>query len=152
MNTTTNFQLCQWDPEDRILRTDFNADNVKIDAALGELAASAAAAGNCKIEYGSYTGTGGYGSGSPTRLTFSERPLLVAVLPADRSLGTTMCRILMVQGATHAYSFQEYSNSCLNVTWSGSQVSWYSASDDYQFNRSGVTFFYVGLLAAGGAA
>ena len=37
MNTTTNFQLCQWAPEDRILRTDFNADNAKVDSALQDL-------------------------------------------------------------------------------------------------------------------
>ena len=34
MNKTSNYQLCQWDGEDRILRTDFNEDNAKIDAAL----------------------------------------------------------------------------------------------------------------------
>ena len=34
MNSTGNFQLNQWDLEDRILRTDFNSDNEKIDAAL----------------------------------------------------------------------------------------------------------------------
>ena len=34
MQKTTNYQLCQWDGDDRILRTDFNEDNAKIDAAL----------------------------------------------------------------------------------------------------------------------
>ena len=34
MNKTSNYQLCQWDGSDRILRTDFNEDNAKIDAAL----------------------------------------------------------------------------------------------------------------------
>ena len=34
MQQTTNYQLSQWDPEDRILRTDFNSDNQKIDTAL----------------------------------------------------------------------------------------------------------------------
>ncbi|MEG2176554.1 MAG: hypothetical protein RRY97_06720, partial [Oscillibacter sp.] len=34
MKTTTNYHLNQWDPGDRILRTDFNGDNGKIDAAL----------------------------------------------------------------------------------------------------------------------
>ena len=41
MNQTSNYQLSQWDPEDRILRTDFNSDNAKIDAALvGRLGAA----------------------------------------------------------------------------------------------------------------
>ena len=33
-NHTTNYQLCQWEATDKVLRTDFNADNQKIDAAL----------------------------------------------------------------------------------------------------------------------
>lgn len=39
-NYTTNYQLNQWEPTDQVLRTDFNADNAKIDAALaGKLTA-----------------------------------------------------------------------------------------------------------------
>ena len=34
-NQTTNYQLNQWEPTDQVLRTDFNADNAKLDAALG---------------------------------------------------------------------------------------------------------------------
>ena len=33
-NQTTNYQLNQWQPTDPVQRTDFNADNAKIDAAL----------------------------------------------------------------------------------------------------------------------
>ena len=44
---TANYQLNQWEAEDKVLRTEFNADNAKLDAALaahdGELAAHAAA-------------------------------------------------------------------------------------------------------------
>ena len=36
-NFTTNYQLNQWEPTDQVLRTDFNADNAKLDAALGVL-------------------------------------------------------------------------------------------------------------------
>ena len=36
-NHTTNYNLCQWEATDQVLRTDFNEDNAKIDAALGEL-------------------------------------------------------------------------------------------------------------------
>ena len=35
-NQTTNYQLNQWEPTDPVLRTDFNADNAKLDAALAE--------------------------------------------------------------------------------------------------------------------
>ena len=36
-NYTTNYQLNQWEPNDQVLRTDFNADNAKLDAALKSL-------------------------------------------------------------------------------------------------------------------
>ena len=34
MRKTANYDLCQWDAEDRILREDFNSDNEKIDEAI----------------------------------------------------------------------------------------------------------------------
>ena len=44
-NYTSGYQLCQWEASDKVLRTDFNSDNAKIDAALaahdGELAEQA---------------------------------------------------------------------------------------------------------------
>lgn len=38
LTKTTYYQLNQWDATDRVLRTDFNGDNAKIDAALHDLA------------------------------------------------------------------------------------------------------------------
>lgn len=37
-NYTGNYNLCQWEATDAVLRTDFNEDNAKVDAALGTLA------------------------------------------------------------------------------------------------------------------
>ena len=37
MKKTTNYQLNQWDAEDRILREDFNQDNKKLDDAIAAL-------------------------------------------------------------------------------------------------------------------
>lgn len=34
MNRTANYNLCQFEPGDQVQRTDFNADNAKLDAAL----------------------------------------------------------------------------------------------------------------------
>ena len=34
MKRTQNYQLCQWEATDKVLHTDFNADNAKIDEAL----------------------------------------------------------------------------------------------------------------------
>ena len=39
MRKTANYQLNQWDPGDRILREEFNADNARIDAAIAAVKA-----------------------------------------------------------------------------------------------------------------
>ena len=38
-NHTTNYQLCQWQADDQVKRTDFNEDNAKLEAALADLEA-----------------------------------------------------------------------------------------------------------------
>lgn len=71
MKKTTNYQLNQWDPDDKVLRTDFNADNAKIDAAIKVNADAVAAETSARnsavasvraaiprIAAGSYTGDG----------------------------------------------------------------------------------------------
>ena len=49
MTKTTNYQLNQWAKSDRLMMDDFNADNLKIDTALGSMA---------QVVLGSYTGDG----------------------------------------------------------------------------------------------
>ena len=64
-NYTEHYELNQWEPTDQVLRTDFNADNAKIDAALAGLAetdtalwAAVQKCGNCKIVRVPFTGNG----------------------------------------------------------------------------------------------
>ena len=45
-NYTEHYQLNQWEAEDKVLRTDFNADNLKIDGALKALAGQVASLDN----------------------------------------------------------------------------------------------------------
>ena len=52
-NYTTNYDLCQWESTDQVLRTDFNADNAKIDAALFALDSAMV-----KLCTGTYVGVG----------------------------------------------------------------------------------------------
>ena len=86
MNKTANFQLTQWENTDRILMEEFNSDNEKIDTALkasadgvAALQTALASCGNCKIVYGTYTGTGKYGRENPNKLTFDGDPLFVFI-------------------------------------------------------------------------
>lgn len=73
---TMNYQLNQWEADDSFLRTDFNEDNAKIDAALkahdtalGQKADSSSVTASlnalnttvsakCQVVFGSYTGDG----------------------------------------------------------------------------------------------
>lgn len=36
-NYTEQYKLCQWEATDQVLRTDFNEDNAKLEAALANL-------------------------------------------------------------------------------------------------------------------
>ena len=81
-NYTEHYQLHQWEPEDDFLRTDFNEDFAKIDAALGEKAGveelaevQALARSKCRVVIGSYTGNGD----SARVITLGFRPKVVAV-------------------------------------------------------------------------
>lgn len=96
---TEHYQLSLWEAADQVLRTDFNTDNAKVDAALADLAEevsskadqvaletlagqveqkadlvsmSAVDSRALRWALGSYVGTGTYGSDSPNQLDFSK--------------------------------------------------------------------------------
>ena len=147
-NHTTNYNLNQWEATDKVLRTDFNEDNAKIDAALkanADVAAAAAAAaalcGNCQIETQSYTGTGAYGDATPTRITFSKPPLLYIVLGSNGSAAF---------GSRQMNSYVLcYSTSILSSTavWSGNTVALSHLYADYQMNASGRAYQVIAFFA-----
>ena len=84
MNRTTNYKLCQWEADDKVQRTDFNADNAKLDAAIKAVAQRAAAletgkadkAQCLRIITGSFTGTG---SADPVHISIGARPRLLLI-------------------------------------------------------------------------
>lgn len=73
---TEHYQLHQWVPEDDFLRTDFNEDFAKIDAALG---------GKPEIVTGSYIGSGG-----SKMITLGFEPKAVLVELDDLYTGLTI--------------------------------------------------------------
>ena len=145
MNKTTNYQLSQYEPTDRILHTDFNADNSKIDAALKANADAAAAlqtavagAGNCKIVYQTYKGKG---SGACS-FTFAHKPLFVAVFGDGYYF-------FALQGAAKATTRNTSTGKGTStVTWSGKSVSWKGLDSEmeYQCNSEGGTYHLIALL------
>ena len=153
MNQTQNYQLSQWESTDRILMSDFNSDNAKIDAALKANADSIAAVeeelavrGNCRIVFGSYTGTGTNGSGSPTTLTFDQMPILVLVQDPteDREYDR---KLRMMRGIGWAVAMDGNYVWENDVTWTEKGVQWTSSHDsETQFNVSGRQYRYLALL------
>ena len=173
-NYTENYHLNQWEPEDQVLRTDFNTDNLAIDAAIkavdekadglakskadaaaladlsGTVAAHAAAlakCGNCKIWTTTYTGTGTHGKDGPTKLPFPKKPLMALVTGTSGKASWLLPR----DG-----SFWAAETDTINVlTWSGSTASSYTTytgnfAEDYQMNSARITYYVVALLAADG--
>ena len=126
-NHTTNYQLNQWEATDQVLRTDFNEDNAKIDAALkanadaiAALEATIGQKGNCTVLHSTYTGDGWYGEDHPTSITFPNgEPELVIVMDTEGRF------FPILKGATNIVN----QGSWLNVTWSASGVTSYSTQN-----------------------
>ena len=143
MNHTANYRLSQWDPEDRILREDFNGDNLKIDAALAAQTAALAKLGNCQIWTGSYTGDGQCGDAHPTRISFPARPLFVAILTIRDPF------MLLHPDSISATFFNSNEIRSANISWNPSKtsVSLVSSAPTFQMNHGGEKYFVVALLA-----
>ena len=143
MNQTENYQLSLWDPEDRIQRTDFNADNAKIEAALAGLDAAIAAGGNCQIYVTSYMGNNKYGAANPTTLTFPHKPILLMTVTANH-------RLLAFFESNWAYTFVNGTDTAHNLVCSrnGNTVSWYSNSNAVMQMNEGYNYQVVALLDA----
>ncbi|MFQ9007612.1 MAG: hypothetical protein ACLR58_15035, partial [Eubacteriales bacterium] len=115
--------LSRWDPEDRILHTEFNDNWDKIDTALKSsaeavaadtaLRTAIAACGNCEVICGTYTGDG---TGSKT-LTFSGIQILHT---ARRRTGVrapqtvAKCAVDYFAGKSEAES-QRYIDLCMSA-------------------------------------
>ena len=152
MKKTTTYQLNQWEKSDRIQMEDFNSDNMKVEQALAaqaetqrEMAAALANCGNCKIVYGSYTGTGTYESSGANTLSFEHKPIFLAIMPQSSS-DNAANHFFAVRGGGYAYTYSENFNSINMITWGDRTVRWYSYNATHQYNKSGSTYHYVALL------
>ena len=131
-NQTSNYGLNQWEATDQVLRTEFNADNSKIDAALKGLAdkdaelegtlagqaADIAKLGNCSIERFTYTGT----DDDSATVSFAKSPLLFIIISSDdvvlgSALSTKATSISYDQGSHSTFV------SSVTISWSGKTAS-----------------------------
>lgn len=121
---TTNYQLHQWEASDDFLRTDFNEDFQKIDAAVKgvETTLSAAIAGKSAAVGGSYVGNGGV---TAIQLGFQPKAVVVSrnyytatAVPGMASIG-------------------------ISITATGFQVQ--QVSSNIPFNTAGNTYNYLAI-------
>lgn len=162
-NHTSNYNLNQWEPEDKVIRTEFNEDNQKIDTALGELAANVGGKADQsdleavssqltslsatvpKLAYGTYSGN----NASSRTINVGFTPKVVFVFSAQ---GGT----LSYYPPTYAYwggmAFQGggvYSKSgspVLEIVSGGFKVSFMESGDHRIYsNLSGESYRYLAI-------
>ena len=143
-NQTPNYQLCQWEAEDKVLRTEFNADNAKIDAGIkavdrrvdslsstvaGKASSSALAGlqsvvngqaaaiaklGNCAVHYAAFQGNGA----DRRTYTFDHRPVFAVLL--DESTGRYMA---IVRGAKQGFLLEYSGYEAVPVSWGAKSIT-----------------------------
>ena len=167
MDKTANYNLPQWVGTDPIRMKPFNDAFDGIDKALkanadaaqalqsgkadaqtvSALAKNLGAAGhNCRIAWGSYTGTGSAGASHPTGVTCPFYPVIVFVAPANEASVTNNPSVFVRPNASGTSSPEGTTSTFLRVTWSDSSVSWYEPGGTKglgQFNGSSYTYLYA---------
>ena len=158
---TEYYELNQWLATDQVLRTDFNADNAKIDAALNTLAgqvsgkadgeafqalsgtvaehtAAIAQLGNCQIYTASYTG-----NGSDSRTHTFPGP------PAAIFISGLHYQMFGLRGDNQALANDWGTQHYISASWSGNRLTLSSAGHpDYLGNQSGTTYYVVAFIDA----
>ena len=149
-NHTTNYQLNQWEATDQVLRTEFNQDNQKLDAALKanadgiaangavleEHTAALAGKGNCQLQLISYVGDGT----SSRTFTFNGVPRFIFILFYN---GWQVA----ISGTTSAWG--QYGNNAApaSAVWSGNSVT--LSSNQYPCNIAGTAYQLIALIEQG---
>lgn len=135
-NYTENYGLCQWEATDQVLRTEFNEDNAKIDAALEGLKSIC----NCQFHLQSYTGTGERG---PVQFTFPLRPIFVIIIGENDTL------VSAIQGMNQLYG-QRTSNLYFDtpVIWTDRAITLGTSITlpEYCCNSEGMHYRIMAIL------
>ncbi len=134
-NHTEHYSLSQWEAEDKVLRTDFNEDNEKIDGALKGLTQSR----NCQFHCITYKGDGQLSR----TLSFPKRPVFLMIVGSN----TNQC-LVTVRDCPNASSHGA-GVAIINVAWSGNKITLsYTSHTDYLCNQMGGTYYAFAMLDA----
>lgn len=138
-NYTEHLGLTLWEANDPVLRTEFNANNQKLDTVLSAMP---------RIAVGSYVGTGDSGAATPNTLTFDFTPMMVVI--AVDSLNAVDPGTVMIRGQSGVPGFGYLPSSTysmqIHVDWKNNGLSWYNDNDHYnQLNAFGCTYCYFAI-------
>ena len=169
MKKTDNYSLPQWEKQDFIKMEDFNDAFGKTDAALKATAdatatglnAEIAARGeadaalsknlgavghNCRVTWGTYTGTDTVGAENPTTLDCGFAPVL-AIICAPPSNYNAVLPTVLFRPYTKVSLGRSASNTAefLELSWGDTSLSWYSSGGHpaVQFNSGDTVYSYV---------
>ena len=167
-NYTEHYDLCQWEATDQVQRTDFNADNAKIDTALVNLENGKANQNdlntlsatmntisctvtehtnilsglqNGRVYITSYVGAGTYGSSGPVTVSLPQEPEVMFVTGG----GHLMTYVKGRGTALVWYSGSGTGN--VTVSMNGSQLSWYGTGKTQQLNDQGQKFYVLAFIS-----
>ncbi|MDE6902753.1 MAG: hypothetical protein K2P22_08430 [Lachnospiraceae bacterium] len=174
-NYTRNYNLCQWEASDKVLRTEFNADNAKIDAALAGKAsvsslnslktqldskADKTALDSLKSTVTSQTGTlAQKGNCAVYTITYTgdglsgvqnPKTLTFPAKPLVVIIGGSGS-LVMVQGAKSSVAPLSGVFAPNTLTWSGNSVTWYhngSSGAAGMMNLANTTYLAIALVKA----
>lgn len=144
VNYTQHLGLSLWAADDPVLRSEFNANNNKLDSYIRKLP---------RITTGSYVGTGLSGPESPTVLDFNFAPHLVII--TENSTSSLYPGAVFIRGQTESSGLGYLSSSSdslnLYLSWIETSLSFYnqlvsgSSRAELQFNKEGVTYHFCAL-------
>ena len=140
-NYTEHLGLCLWAAQDPVLRTEFNTNNQKLDAAIRKVP---------RMAVGSYVGDGTSGEDSPCSLTFDFEPMLVIIVADHGEYLEPGAIFVNGQNRCSGMGLPDSSLLCLHLqlTWSENGVSWYtdrSSNADHQLNAYNLTYRFFAL-------
>lgn len=133
---TTNYQLDQWTADDSFLRTDFNEDFAKLDAALGGIASRVP-----KVATGTYVGSG---TNNTKSVTLSFRPKVVIAWGNHSDIQKSAFPLYSAM----AVDGQNYTRA-LTITDTGFTATTYYNSSYGQYypslNENNMTYLYLAI-------
>ena len=135
MRKTEHYQLNQWDAEDAIQRTDFNADNEKIEAALADIVTN-----GVKMAYGTYQGTGEDYEGVTLNVGFDPK-LLIVWLDVNH-------RLFYLEGMTWVQTYTNFADDYTrgaNITVENGVVSWDGTSSAHILLNDSATYRWFAI-------